>query len=71
MIKTNAAGRRLEQADDGLAQRGFSTTRLADEAERLTRRDVQRDAVYRPDSSGLAQHDAGAHREVDAEVLNR
>ena len=71
VLEMDAAGRRLEQPDDGLAERGFPAAGLADEAERFAGRDVQRDAVHRAHGSGLAQHDAAAHREVDAEVVRR
>jgi hypothetical protein len=40
IFEMDAAGGRLEQADDGFAKRGFPATGFADKAERFARRDV-------------------------------
>ncbi len=66
--EVDGAGGGFEQADDGLAEGGFAAAGFADEAEGFAGSDVQRDAVHGAHGAGLAQHDAAAHREVDAQL---
>ena len=59
----DAAGR-LDQADDGGAGHRLAGAGLADDAEHLARRDVERDVVDRDQR-------AAPRRELDAQVVGR
>src|SRR5262249_60696263 len=52
-----------EEPEDGQRRHALPAARLADDAERLTARDVERDPVHRVD-------DPAPRRELDAQVLD-
>src|SRR5262245_35533122 len=53
-LEADGAFRRLEQPHDRSAERGLAAAGLADEAERLTLLDGERDVVHGVDASDLA-----------------
>src|SRR5262249_35995009 len=65
--KANVARGRRVDAHDRLAERRLAAAALADEPQRLARRDGQRHAVHRPQPADAATEGV-AHREVPDEI---
>src|SRR5216110_546532 len=64
------ARRRLDQPEDRATRGGLAAARLADEAERLARQDLERHVVDGVHARDLAREEAAADREVLLEVLD-
>ncbi len=67
-LEADAAAGGLLEAEDDLGGGRLAAAGLAHEAERLARRDRERDVVHRPDDALGASEKAALHREELAEV---
>jgi len=65
----DAARGRLEQPEYAAAHGRLAGARFPDQAERLTLRDVERDAVDGADAAHLPREDPAPHREVLGETF--
>src|SRR5262245_26184599 len=69
-LENDAAGGRIDQAQDQAPDRGFAASGLADEAQRLPSLQRERDAVDGLDLGNRALQQAATHREVLFEVAD-
>ena len=69
--KRHGAGVGLEEPEDQPRQRRLSAARFADDAERLFRRDAERDVVHRADPGVRSQQQPRADREMLPQPTHR
>ena len=69
-FEQDAARGRLNQSDDGAAQRRLAATAFADEAERFARRDAEAHAVHRLHGLADAAEHPVLHRKMHFQVFD-